>query len=635
MTHSPILNEHERQDKYLARLGEDFQFPLFNSVQALHSQRRSGYRDTAAASREIVDNSLEAGASRVHVVFERPAERVKFQRRDAVTSIAFIDDGAGMSPEMARFALSWGGGTHFDQDDHAFIGRFGFGLPNASINQTQRVEVYTRRSADQPFYKAWLDIDEITEGQTTQSIPPPLQADLPDFVQQYLEKRGWDLGSGTVVVWIAPDRISYRTAGTLREHLLHDFGVTYRYLLDDCDLCVAGTKVLKADPLFLMRDARYFRKPQDDGAQIIVHEAIPVRYYEDPRTEERHLVKIESKSELGAVSSKAEGAIQVKIVRFPPGLAVGGGQIEAIDEHARARFEIRKSRRGMSFVRAKREIETVDAFPRSASDKASQLGEWPLLQAHAYHWAVEVTFPQTLDEVFGITNDKQSVRPIEDFWRLLAKEGIDQALNREQKWQSDERAKRKKERRTAKLRRENEEEPSPAEFAAQTADAALGEPISVPDHKTTDANRNFERRAKERAKESGTGLDEVRKALEQQQRQRKYRVEYIEDERGPFYTPDWEGLQLVVQINKSHPFFAALYSKLLGLPGGMPAKEAVDLVLVALARGEMKVDNEQTTEFYRVQREHKWSTFLDTAMRTLDQAYPDEEEEFEESETDA
>ena len=634
MTHSPILNDHERQDKYLARLGEDFQFPLFNSVQALHSQRRSGYRDTAAASREIVDNSLEAGASRIHVVFERPAERVKFQRRDAVTSIAFIDDGAGMSPEMARFALSWGGGTHFDPDDHAFIGRFGFGLPNASINQTQRVEVYTRRSADQPFYKGWLDVNEITAGQSTQSVPPPVQADLPDFVQQYLEKMGWDLGSGTVVVWVAPDRISYRTAGTLREHLLHDFGVTYRYLLDDCDLCVAGTEVLKADPLFLMPDARYYRKPQDNGARIIVHEAIPVRYHEDPGTGEKHLAKLESEAELGDVSNVAEGAFQVKVVRFPPGFAVGAGDIPGIDDHARARFEIRKSRRGMSFVRAKREIETVDAFPRSAFDKRSGLGDWPLLQAYAYHWAVEVTFPQTLDEVFGITNDKQSVRPIEDFWRLLANAGIDKALSREQKWQSDQRKRLKEDRETAKPDRENKEDPSPAEFAAQTADAALGERTAVPDHKTDDANRNFEQRAQERARESGAEVDDVREALEQQQRRRKYRIAYIEDEHGPFYTPDWEGLQMVIRINRSHPFFSTLYSKLVGLPGGMPAKEAVDLLLVALARGEMKVDNEETTEFYRVQREHKWSPFLDTAMRTLDRAYPEGDEE-EEGETEA
>ena len=106
--------------------------------------------------------------------------------------------------------------------------------------------------------------------------------------------------------------------------------------------------------------------------------------------------------------------------------------VEPMDESAKARFEIRKSRRGMAFVRAAREIETVDIFPRRPSDVASGMGDWPLLQSYAYHWGIEVQFQPALDEVFGITNDKQTVRPIEDFWRLLATEGIDALLHREQ-----------------------------------------------------------------------------------------------------------------------------------------------------------------------------------------------------------
>ena len=76
-----------------------------------------------------------------------------------VTSVAFIDNGAGMLPKMARFALSWGGGTHFEDPD--FIGKFGFGLPNASINQTRKVEVYTRTGKNEPIVKAWLNLDDL------------------------------------------------------------------------------------------------------------------------------------------------------------------------------------------------------------------------------------------------------------------------------------------------------------------------------------------------------------------------------------------------------------------------------------------------------------------------------------------
>src|SRR4051794_10897667 len=125
------LSEIERQHKYVDPLPDNFQFPLFNAKYAIESQRASGYRNTAAAMRELVDNSVEAGADEVHVVLETD----RSSGMKLVTGVAVIDNGSGMIPKMERFALTWGGGTHFD--DHEFIGKFGFSLPNASINQTR------------------------------------------------------------------------------------------------------------------------------------------------------------------------------------------------------------------------------------------------------------------------------------------------------------------------------------------------------------------------------------------------------------------------------------------------------------------------------------------------------------------
>src|SRR5690242_5903422 len=142
MSLDKLNSEIDRQKKYLGRLPSTFEFPLFNSKHAIQSQRRSGYRNTAAAAREMVDNAIEAGATRIDVIFERPAQLGPHERKDSVRGVAFIDNGSGMLPEMARYALSWGAGTHFDEP--GTIGKFGFGLPNASINQTTRVEVYSK-----------------------------------------------------------------------------------------------------------------------------------------------------------------------------------------------------------------------------------------------------------------------------------------------------------------------------------------------------------------------------------------------------------------------------------------------------------------------------------------------------------
>ena len=218
MVSDALLSELERQEKYLAQLPEDYEFPLFNARQAVESQRRSGYKDTAAASREVVDNAIEACATRVDVVFD--TVKTKNGKR-LVSAVAFIDNGAGMGPEMARFALSWGGGTHFE--DPQFIGRFGFGLPNSSINQTRRVEVYTRTASDQPFTRAYLDINS-PSAYGMQFVPPEEQAPLPGFVRQYIDRNKLAIDHGTVVVWVDPDRLTYRSPAYLRDHLIDDFG---------------------------------------------------------------------------------------------------------------------------------------------------------------------------------------------------------------------------------------------------------------------------------------------------------------------------------------------------------------------------------------------------------------------------
>ena len=338
-----------------------------------------------------------------------------------------------MSPAMARFALSWGGGTHFE--DPQFIGRFGFGLPNSSINQTRRVEVYTRTAGDQPFTRAYLDITS-PSAYGMQFVPPEEQAPLPGFVRQYIDRNKLAIDHGTVVVWVDPDRLTYRSPAYLRDHLIDDFGVTYRYLLQrdghdvtdrHVQVMVEGTRVEAVDPLFLMPGARYYVPPEDGGSQLIEDTTLPVRFARDPETGEKRLTLIENTAELaqddpGTVIS----TIQVRIGRFPLGFAEFKAKGKE-DRHRR--FDIRKTRRGMSFVRSGRELQTVDAFPRSPHDVASGLGNWPLLQTYAYHWGIEVRFQPDLDEAFGITNDKQGVRPIEDFWRALVLKEIDRAVH--------------------------------------------------------------------------------------------------------------------------------------------------------------------------------------------------------------
>lgn len=611
-TSDRLLSELDRQRKYLDELPEDFQYPLFNVRHAVESQRASGYRSTAAAAREIIDNSIEAGASAIDVVFDTDLET----GRRSVSAIAFIDDGAGMLPDMLRYALTWGGGTHFN--DHDFIGKFGFGLPNSSINQTRRVEVYSRVEPEAPIMCAILDITHVSAF-GLQTIEPPEEAPLPDFVSRYLTKNGISFDHGTVVVWRKPDRLSYKRAANLKEQLVDDFGVVYRYLLanneakpDGLRLRVGEVTVAPVDPLFLTPGARYY--VAEGGATATERRSIPVRYFRDEQTGEFHLERIEDPVEVDdAVREGAViGTMHVTVARFPVGFAAEG---KLDSEDAKRRMQIRKTRRGMSFVRAGREIQTVDLFPTSSKDESKGLGSWPVLQGYALHWGIEVRFDPELDDVFGITNDKQTVRPIEDFWRVLSDAGIDDAAKRENRWQEEQR------RKTAKAT--TPEIPTSAELAARTAGVATNQRSEVPPKDRESATRKIEDELrKSNPAPTPEQIEAARRAARAEAKRRPYKIEYVELPNGPWFEPEWHGEQLVVQVNTSHRFYQVLYGDLLRGSGTGRAKDGLDFVLITLAKSELTIDDESFAQFVATRRRTVDSPFLEAGLAQLAAASP-------------
>jgi hypothetical protein len=599
--------EHVRQQEYLDELPDDFEFPLFNALTALQSQRKSGYRNTAAAAREILDNGIEAGADRVHIAIESQKFEATTRSRTIVKAVAFIDNGPGMLPMMARYALTWGGGTHFKS--HDFIGRFGFGLPNASINQTKRTEVYTRFPGQETITKVVLDIDAFSRN-GIQTIPQPEQVTaLPAFVTSYLKTRNWDFTQGTVVVWQNPDQLSYRTPSNLKEHLLEDFGVTYRYLLNRFELVIDGTPVKPIDPLFLTPGFELYLPPNEGGAQLVDKGVIPVVLYELASGEMRlkRTRDFHEKLEDDVVVNKIDSSISFKVGRFPYGFATG---VSKADKEAFRRFEIRKARRGISFVRAGREIEVVDAFPRSARDISSGLGHWPLLQSYAYHWGIEVQFGSELDDVFGIANDKQRVRPSEDFWRVMEAEEIDDLLRRENYYQE-------KIRKGAQLAVPvHRKMPSFSELAAQDADRVLNETHRIPSYSLEEAKNNFEHSVEAVAEAEGIPQQEARKKQEALVSKRPYKIDFFDNEYGPAWEPIWNARQIVVKINKSHEFYKEVYATLLEDEHAF-TRYGIELLLMALSRSELTQEEKQRGQWFYHLRTRDWSDFLKAAINNL------------------
>ncbi len=612
-------SEIELQRKYLAELGDN-SFPIFNSRQAIQSQRKSGYRNTARAAREIVDNSIEAGAENIWIAFETVGEArqrsgnqgIERKRNNTVSAVAFIDDGPGMIHEssgqsMLRAALTLGGGTRSKNPN--FIGKFGFGLPNASINQTEYVEVFTRHDRKAGWNRCHIDIREgspMLSGAKDGVVKIPeveTDVELPAFVVDFLKDRKITLATGTIVVWQQPDRLFRSGRDELRKHLVHDFECVYRGLLNEVSVFVDSTVALKPlDPLFLQPDASFYLPKESGGAELLLDERIQVLAWadsaggwnletvgdaagEDPITGWKidHSVddaqKFLAKRPAG-VSSAFLTTVGVRMSYLPYPFFMSAKPTEKCDPDAAKRFMAKDSRYGISFVRAKREIDVYDALPRGEGKKRTELGSWPNMNSYSLYVSTEVSFGPELDGLMGIGNDKQSVSPSPCLWEMLAKCNVDGAMRRGV-------ARRAADGRVATERRlKSEGVDLPAITAASHASTMEKAPAAVtPRAKASQArfDQQLDVESAKKAEETKRPVAEVKAEISEQLAKKRFEVVGFESPGGVFMEPVvGPGGAIVVRINSAHPWYRYYRDS------DANGRNAINLLLIALAKAELQ-----------------------------------------------
>ena len=92
-------------------LFEDEIIPLRLAITAM---RDSGYKNTAYALAELIDNAVQAGATVVEVLCVERRERVRHRERARLHEMAVLDNGSGMDVATLRMALQFGNGTRLD-----------------------------------------------------------------------------------------------------------------------------------------------------------------------------------------------------------------------------------------------------------------------------------------------------------------------------------------------------------------------------------------------------------------------------------------------------------------------------------------------------------------------------------------
>jgi hypothetical protein len=330
----------------------------------IHATRDSGYKGTASAISELVDNSIQAGAMRIAISVAAKAT----DDEEKAIEVSVLDNGCGMGPATLRQALRFGGSTRFG--DRRGLGRYGMGLPNASLSQSRRVTVFTWQASKSPsrgghqfappVYFSYLDVDEIVRCEMTE-VPEPQIAKAPPS--------GCTGNSGTLVCWSQCDRLDNRRVSTIVRKLESELGRRFRHFIwKGLRITINGDNLEAFDPLYLNP------KAEISGAQL---------FGEEMRFEVR----------ADAVDSRKTGWVHVRFTELPV------HTWHKLSNDEKRRIGLSKGA-GVSIVRGGREVDYGWFF--MGTKHRENYDDW---------WRCEIQFDPMLDEAFGITHTKQQARP--------------------------------------------------------------------------------------------------------------------------------------------------------------------------------------------------------------------------------
>jgi hypothetical protein len=372
---------------------------MVNPSQWVDSARDNGYKNAAMAIGELIDNSLQAGASKVEVLVGEQHTRVNTRRVWQVKEIGILDNGVGMDADLLERSLVFGeSDNRMDSDG---MGKFGVGLPQASISQAQRIDVWSWVDGGDPKH-VFIDLSD-PEWVKVAKIRPADDTPLPPHLTP---RSGLFEGrSGTLVLWTNLDRLTWTKASTLYENAQHLVGRMYRNwltapaggspkaVISQTAFDVDGREERDAyefvanDPLYLL--------PGSAGMDSTTGRNVLFERWGEPTVRKYGVPQPDGTFVDATVRCEFSLATKESGLREPfDGLDAGHLDY---GKHA-------KSNQGVSILRAGRELDLETKF---LPDKDAR-NRW---------WGASVEFPPVFDAVFGVTNNKQRAERLSELSR--------------------------------------------------------------------------------------------------------------------------------------------------------------------------------------------------------------------------
>ena len=575
--------------------------PMFFGQTLIRSLRDQGYSSTTSALCEIVDNSIQWGAANVHIYFRQSGGR-----GDYGIDVAVLDDGKGMSPNVLKLAMSFGGSLNYDK--RTGIGRYGMGMKTAALSMAPSFDVYSWQD-EKDIYRLTLDVDEVGKSRLNmiEMQDPESVDELPSEVASIICKpMVWPtrddqqlvaetedgvyeaLGSSGTMVYIPDcDRVDAAKARTLAERAIKDIGRIYRKFIDNGLKIWVNNKIVQSfDPTYWSQNSRHVQVEgiSETKSRLVVAKTVPIE--RSPGGE--------------------NGNLSIRLYELP------------IEDWSQLPRSVRKNSlrlyddHNVTILRNDREM-----FAGVMQEIARRHGD--------LNWfRVQIDFSGDLDEAMGLSSNKQGVRPkpyvLDEIAKAIGNE-VGAVRDRIRKFQNTSAA------------ANNRSGVSAAERKANEAEEVQSERIEMPNPITEEERQALHQQIRELAaaiRREGESEDAAITRVEGS----AYLTKYTHDPFWPFYHVEYKAGRVILTINTAHPFYDRVYRPLseaalaanpenegdedaTGFSGAADVMVGLQLLLFSLARTQSfmgRNEPDRVRLFDKMRRE--WSDAFATQLES-------------------
>ena len=375
--------------------------------------------NTYYALAELIDNSIQAGAKNIHVIGVQESKKITKRVMKRLSEIIIYDDGHGMDQNVANICLQLGGGNHIGATKN--LGKFGMGLPQASGSQCMRTEVYTWQEENK-YLHTYLDYNELEkmnppmlpELKTLDKLPPSLKKVI-DTVLSKNKLSPFSKEKGTVIYWKEAHKLNHKTYPAFHRNFEEFIGRVYRYFLHDEKITISLSGIEKNDNKYKAIQDKNLQKIRCNDPLFVMENNIVGDHYPKYKNKATNVLHAEEDKAI-KVNGK-EYNVRIKFSKSIDGLrnelSKEFGQPNPGDTNL---GKLYGRNMGISLLRAGRELKLSDfGF---VGDQTNPVQRW---------WGAEVEFQPELDDLFGVTFDKQEAKSFRKITKDEYKEDIEEA----------------------------------------------------------------------------------------------------------------------------------------------------------------------------------------------------------------